>query len=770
MSGEARIVGNVTPPYGTAAIYCSNSNGSNRIRLSRYHRNNQPPAQNFSHSSPVNVAQNTKYSPIKIHFDLPLDSSSSSHEGSSNSSEEDSRFSSSLPCLAQDEEMEECVTTGQSSSVYQEEDWWNTQPSVSQLPNNLTTAATLANKRRRLCKVSQAIALGSNDEDEDVDDHIYIGSSNRVSLNQATASSSNKALKRNTLYNVQDSDDGVLLSSSSDLPTKPRDSNKNTHIDIDPSKWNKTNKAQTRVHEWDENGDLPNESITVLDDKENQREENILASITSHSNFVSEGLRKSLYESPSLASRWAIATSAAKKPKSRRISTSPFLPMDNDHFSIQNTMERNASAKRLSYLEERHDVCYDNDDEDSIPRVLQNHELQHDPIDEFSSDEEEDVGVTKSKFKRRTPSSSSYCLSNRSNKKAPNHTNKASVVLQKHVPSIYNTVRSENSINKNDNNSIRRTTSFTSPTGTITNAISKEGIPYNVSQHRHRTVLGVLSNTTNNAVFRKDCSHPKQPHRKMVETTDRLIEEEIVHNNDWLSTTTSRLREDGSSALSTRKTKAKTRRDDDTLERQVVIDMTLDDDSDDYNGHNNGISYNSCIGSNAKARRRGLEGEEVSSSFSTIPLSNYRNDLFGGSGCGTDGVRILAHDNDVDDHGGSKMKKKRKRDSTKSKGVATNAFEEVSSCTAKKRAKSGKGTDRDGKAKKKGKKSFWRLKGNRKGYRKRGSSGRTAKLSSTKSVWSSREGGVGSYSQGRSYSGMSREVGLADVGGASITF
>jgi hypothetical protein len=249
----------------------------------------------------------------------------------------------------------------------------------------------------------------------------------------------------------------------------------------------------------------------------------------------------------------------------------------------------------------------------------------------------------------------------------------------------------------------------------------------------------------------------------MVESTDTLLEEETDDGNNWLNTNSSRLREAASSALSTRLTKTKTRSDD-VSERQVVIDMTLDD-SDDDNGV---MHYNASIGSHTKARGPGLPREECS--FSTAPVAKYRNDLFGGSGCGTDGVRILLHDNDDADHDSSTMKKKkRKRDSTKSKSVSSSAFEEVSSCTAKKRAKSAKGTNRSGKGKRKGKKGFWRLKG-KKGYRKRGSSS-TAKLSSTKSVWSSRESGVGSYSQGRRpFAGISREAGLADVGGASITF
>jgi hypothetical protein len=636
--------------------------------------------------------------------------------------------------LAQDDGKEECITT----SVHQEEEWWKTQPGVQQLPNNLTTATTAANKRRRLCKLSHGIDLGSHDEDEDEDDHIYIGSSNRVSLNHVAASSTNKQLKRKMLYKDQNMDDGTFLSIFSELPTKSSDNHQNTH------------------------------TIIILDDKENQCEENYPASNTVNSNFVYEGLRKSFYESPSLASRWAIATSATKKTKSRRISTSPFLPKDNYHSSTRSTMERTASGKTLSYLEERRDCNYDSDDKKLISRVMQYHELQHDPIDEFFSDEDEDAGVTKSKYTKRIPCSSSYHLSKRSNKKVPNHTDISSAAQKKmkHVPSIYNTARNENTINNNDNNSIRPTTTSTTPTATNTNTIYTESNPYNVSQHRQRTVLGVVSNTTNNAFFGKDSTisrNQKPPHKLMVESTDTLLEEETDDGNNWLNTNSSRLREAASSALSTRLTKTKTRSDD-VSERQVVIDMTLDD-SDDDNGV---MHYNASIGSHTKARGPGLPREECS--FSTAPVAKYRNDLFGGSGCGTDGVRILLHDNDDADHDSSTMKKKkRKRDSTKSKSVSSSAFEEVSSCTAKKRAKSAKGTNRSGKGKRKGKKGFWRLKG-KKGYRKRGSSS-TAKLSSTKSVWSSRESGVGSYSQGRRpFAGISREAGLADVGGASITF
>jgi len=736
MSGEPKI-GNVTPPYGSTTTHYY-SNIKNRIGLSRCHRYNQPPALNFSHPSPVNVAQNaqnTNNSPIKIHFDLPLDSSSSSYEDSS--SEEDSRFSSTLQYLAQDDGKEECITKGRSSLVHQEEEWWNTQPSVQQLPNDLTTATTAPNKRRRLCKLSHDIAPRSNDADEDEDDHIYIGSSNRVSLNRTAASSTNKQVKRNPLYIDQNKDDGTFLSISSEIPTKSSDDHQNAH------------------------------TIIVLDDKENQCQENNPASNTVNSNFVYEGLRKSFYESPSLASRWAIATSATKKSKSRRISTSPFLPKDNYHSSTRSTMERTSSAKTLSYLEERHECNFDSDDEQLIPRVMQYHELQHDPIDEFFSDEEEDAGVTKSKYKKRIPCSSSHHLSNRSNKKVSNHTNMSSTGQKqmKHVPSIYNTVRNENTINNKDNSSIRRTTTSTTPTATNTNTIYTEINPYNVSQHRQRTVLGVVSNTTNNAFFGKDSTisrNQKQHQKLMVEPTDTLLEEETDDSNDLLNTYSSRLREAASSALSTRLTKTKTGSED-VSERQVVIDMTLDDDSDD---DDDGIMHhNASTGSHTKAHERGLPREECS--FSTAPVSKYRNDLFGGSGCGTDGVRILLHDNDGANHDGSTMKK-RKRDTTKSKSVSSSAFEEVSSCTAKKRAKSAKGTNRSGNGKRKGKKGFWRLKG-KKGYRKRGSSS-TAKLSSTKSVWSSRESGVGSYSQGRSFAGISREAGLADVGGASITF
>jgi hypothetical protein len=77
------------------------------------------------------------------------------------------------------------------------------------------------------------------------------------------------------------------------------------------------------------------------------------------------------------------------------------------------------------------------------------------------------------------------------------------------------------------------------------------------------------------------------------------------------------------------------------------------------------MHYNASIGSHTKARGRGLPREECS--FSTAPVSKYHDDLFGGSGCGTNELQILLHDNDVADHDSSTMKKKkRKRDTTKS--------------------------------------------------------------------------------------------------------
>jgi hypothetical protein len=84
-------------------------------------------------------------------------------------------------------------------------------------------------------------------------------------------------------------------------------------------------------------------------------------------NYYSEGMKYS----PSLASRWAIATSATKKTKSRRISISPFLPKDNYHSSTRSTMERTASGKTLSCLEEKHDCNYDFGDDDIVmPSML----------------------------------------------------------------------------------------------------------------------------------------------------------------------------------------------------------------------------------------------------------------------------------------------------------------------------------------------------------------------------------------------------------------
>jgi hypothetical protein len=77
------------------------------------------------------------------------------------------------------------------------------------------------------------------------------------------------------------------------------------------------------------------------------------------------------------------------------------------------------------------------------------------------------------------------------------------------------------------------------------------------------------------------------------------------------------------------------------------------------------MHYNASIGSHTKACGLGLPREEHS--FSTAPVSKYCNDLFGGSGCGTNGLQILLHDNDDADHDSSTMKKKkRKRDTTKS--------------------------------------------------------------------------------------------------------
>ena len=397
-----------------------------------------------------------------------------------------------------------------------------------------------------------------------------------------------------------------------------------------------------------------------------------------------ESCRKAFHESPSLTLQCAIASSARKNPISRRLSTSPFTK----HNAI---MPQNVTAKG-----DLHSKSH----ESSSPSTRLANELKSDPIDEFSDED----ASRRLLFKPHAKTSSSY---SRSRKRQSSPAKENTTCSARYKESRANpfgiseprqsTKSYESYAHQNaDDKSTRKIRSLS-----IIEA--KDSVYENNDRISHRTGEALPRPWANNVTYRLRAATAQQ-------STNYL---------DALEKTNRRSLPDDSS-------------DSSGTSEVDIIDMTDD--------HSDGSGYNPPRPARTRRVRQKLSPVDLDPASSIF----HRNDLFGGSGCGTGGVRILE---------GERSKPK---SGSRQNSIATE--KKKSSASAKGSRKKGRVKNR----KRGGPTGSWG-KGNKK-YSKRQNS------TSTRSVWSNREGNVGSYTSGRSHADTYKDVGLADVGGASVTF
>lgn len=401
--------------------------------------------------------------------------------------------------------------------------------------------------------------------------------------------------------------------------------------------------------------------------------------------IVHEGCRKAFHESPSLTLRWAIATSDNKNPSSHRLSTSPFM----EHSVI---MPQNVAVKG---------DLHSKSDELSSPSTRLINELKSDPIDEFS---DEDVS-RRLLFQPHTKTSSSY---DRSRKRQSSSAKENTTCSSRNKDSRANPFGISG-----PRQSIKSYESYAHP-----NADDK-------STRKIKKSLSIIQRKESYSENNDHISH------RTGETLPR----------PWANNVTSRLR----AATAQQSTndfdaleKAKKRsRLDDSSDSSGTSEVDIIDMTDD---HSDGFGYNAPPPVHTNRARQTLASVDLDPASSIF----HRNDLFGGSGCGTDGVRILERE------------RSKAQSGSRQNSIATE--KKKSSASAKGSRKKGRVKNR----KRGGPKGSWG-KGKKK-YSKRQNS------TSTRSVWSSRECNVGSYASGRTHADIYKDVGLADVGGASVTF